>query len=266
MATQETIGYSSAAQRLGISIADVTVLVEQKKIKEDTKGRIILDSVYAYSGLKKEGKQTGAGQSTPTKRGRKPALVSDVEAKETIGCDEKELLRLVQEEKIRTTEDEQGQEMLYKTDVAKVAAYYHDAKEEGNAQKQTKKAEPAEKKQKDSHDTQASSSGDATKDTQNSAESTPTAPKEEQNETEAEEERGRADHAPTPEPTAGDAEAFSSFEKTLQEIAKDFATTHKRKVEKKKLSTLLEAVDEAAYMRGKLEVYESMESFERRIS
>ena len=58
-----TISIEGAARRIGISENSVIKLIDEGELKEASKGKIYLDSIYEYTGLSTKAKQTGRTQA-----------------------------------------------------------------------------------------------------------------------------------------------------------------------------------------------------------
>ena len=99
----ETVGFIGAAQRLGVSKEEVEKLVKEKKIKEVSRGRISLESLYAYSGFKAGAKQTSGGGA-----GRRPNVMSFDEAAKYLGVSMGELKVVIDRGDIEVADGAKG--------------------------------------------------------------------------------------------------------------------------------------------------------------
>ncbi len=71
---EELLSFIGAAQRLGVTVAEVRELVSNKKLKEIEKGKVSKNAVYKLSGLVSEGSQT------KTVKDKKPKEVTQKKA------------------------------------------------------------------------------------------------------------------------------------------------------------------------------------------
>jgi len=247
--SKETVSFIGAAQRLGISAEAVAELVRDGKLKQSKPGRIELDSVYAYSGLKPSGNQT---KDKP--RGRKPSVVSIEDAAAYLCVDIAEIKRLVEAGELEIVEGAKGvrgvRESMMKMYKKKI---------EGREERVIPKE----------HNDEAN--------------------KEEiPNSVESEAKDGEEENAPCTEDTASDDKpdiaqdeaACSDTQKEetfdLDAVMEEFFPGIRRLSEftrKAMLATQqkrysredMKEATELAYMKGKLSVYESLMSFERRM-
>lgn len=239
----QTVSYIGAAQRLGISIEKVKELVKSKELKESEPGRVTLESVYAYSGMKLEGRQT------VNRRGRKTAVVSHQEAATMLGIDAEVLQDLIRS----------GELELYNAEITK-----------RSVEKRLKKMEEGEKcvahksKTEDhqSEQTQTNKNTDAgIKDADATAKGKPEAEGKDQ-----EDQSAPKTDAGEEGVSAIDIDAFmQEFFPGIKPLAGSMRKAAIKAASQKEYtrSDMREA-GAIAYMRGKLSVYESLSEFKRR--
>ncbi|MCF6207607.1 MAG: hypothetical protein L3J47_12080, partial [Sulfurovum sp.] len=242
----ETLSYIGAAQRLGKTVEEVKDLVKTKQLKESEPGRIIKASVYAFSGISPEGRQT---KKTP---GRKPAVVNIKDAAALLRVDVAEIKRLVEEGTLEIVEGAGGKRGVREATL-KMYKKKIDDREERVAPNETKKTE-------ETMEQSVEQSEDA-EDTHNAGADAVCASSD--SETVGDDD--------TEDARSGDKEAHFDLEETMKELfpgiqrLPEFVRKAALAQEPKRYSKeeVQEAV-ETAYMRGKLAVYASPKRFEGR--
>lgn len=279
--SKEWISLIAAAQRIGCTVEEVEQLIKDKKLESKTEyGRttVTRQSVYDYTGLKKDGKQTG------TKPGRKPVVASYEEVKYELHIDDEQLHELIKNGDLERAEMDGGK---YGVTKRSLGAYRKDLLEndrivaqeainqviEDNQNKNKREKEAkhaAEKAEKaDAKKEEFSGPKDAIP---GGADTGSTSEEEAVSSSTHLHEASCADDCKAGE-AAGASEELSEmlsmilFEadplKSLKQLAREPAGACVHDVPEYTKKEAREAAD-IAYKMGKLAVYESMESFERR--
>ena len=245
----ETLSYIGAAQRLGTTIEEVKVLVKQKKLKEVNPGQISKDSVYAFSGINPSGKQT---KGTP---GRKPSVMSIDDAADFLSVSIAKIKQLVEEGELEIVEGAKGVR-----GVREAMVKMYKKKMDGREEKVTpdeNKEEPKREQSVEEVET-GEDAPDTGADTERSGSCDEAACNDDT------EDAGESHKNKENEGFSLDAlmeELFPGIQR-LPDFVRKAALAQK---EEKRYSKdeMREAVD-IAYMRGRLSVYDSLHSFERR--
>lgn len=95
----ETVSFIGAAQRLGITVAEVRVLIQKRRLREVTKGRVSKDAVYRLSGVVADGCQTKKSKKETTVRRAKAGPIPEAtevtqEKKEELQEEKKEEMKV----------------------------------------------------------------------------------------------------------------------------------------------------------------------------
>ena len=232
----ETVSFIAAAQRLGTSVEAVAELVRDGKLKQVKPGRITLESVYAYSGLNPDGNQT---KKSP---GRKPNVVDIKDAAVLLSVSESEIKRLVEAGELEICEGANGKrgvrESLLKMYKKKIEDREEAVSQHANGQNKTKE----EGNEQDTKDDEAGCNNEPKPDRESDA----------AGEQESEETEGFDLDAVMEELFPGIRRLDGFARKAAMAAQKRFTR-----------DDMAEAVD-IAFMRGRLSVYDSLHSFERR--
>ena len=252
----ETVSFIAAAQRLGTSAEAVAELVRDGKLKQIKPGRITLESVYAYSGLNPDGNQT---KKSP---GRKPNVVDIKDAAVLLSVSESEIKRLVEAGELEICEGANGKrgvrESLLKMYKKKIEDREEAVSQHANGQNKTKE-EGNEQGLEETKD--AAGTADTTEDTEQD-----TADDEAgcNNEPKPDRQSDAADEQESEETGTFDLDAV--MEELFPGIRRLDGFARKAAMAAQKRFTrddMAEAVD-IAFMRGRLSVYDSLQSFKRR--
>jgi len=250
----ETLSYIGAAQRLGVTVDEIKNLIKTKQLKEVETGRICKDSLYAYSGINPNGRQT------ESRRGRKPAVMSIEDAAEFLSVSVADIKQLVEEGELEIVEGAKGVR-----GVREAMVKMYKKKMDGREEKVT----PNENKEEPKRE-QGVEAVEAGEDEQNTGTDTERADSSDKAAGDDEPEDASRGNENKEEETDTKGKRFSldatmealfpgiiSFRDMMQKMHKEQEAKLYSKGE------MREAID-TAYMRGRLAVYDSLKSFERR--
>ena len=259
---KETVSFIGAAQRLGTSAEAVAELVRDGKLKQIKPGRITLESVYAYSGLNPSGNQTKKSQS------RKPNVVDIKDAAALLRVDVAEIKRLVEAGELEICEGAKGtrgvrEAMLKmykkKIDDREEAVAPNDDSRKTKTKEESEEERSSEQKLEETKD--AAGGADTAEDTkQDTADDEAGCNNETKPDRESDASGGQeSEEAGTFDLDAVMEELFPGIRR-LDGFARKAAMAAQKRFTR---DDMAEAVD-IAFMRGRLSVYDSLHSFERR--
>ena len=257
----ETVSFIAAAQRLGTSAEAVAELVRDGKLKQVKPGRITLESVYAYSGLNPDGHQT---KKSPD---RKPNVVEIKDAAAMLRVSVSEIKRLAEAGELEICEGANGKRgvreamlKMYKKKIEdREEAVSPNASDKTEAKEENKEERCSEQKMEETKD--AAGASDTAENTKQDAADDETGCDDEQK---PDRESDAAGEQEREEKDGFDLDAV--MEELFPGIRRMDGFARKAAMAAQKRFTredMAEAVD-IAFMRGRLSVYDSLQSFERR--